>query len=136
VDVRSGGGARPAVVCCRGLAESKDRDFFPALEDRLARAGFAVVTIDSVTDVGIVVDALARGDVGDVPTAVGVIGAGLGGSIARVRAVVTWGAEPGAPRRGGAPVLELQLPRPSAGPSLEYDQALDTTVSWFARHLT
>jgi hypothetical protein len=82
--------------------------------------------------VGRVLDALARGDLGDVPTAIGVIGPGLDGSIARVRAVVTWGSEPGAPQRGEAPVLELQL----TGPSLEDDRTFDATVSWFGRHLT
>jgi hypothetical protein len=130
VDVRSGGGARPAVVCC----QSKEWGFFPALEDRLARAGFAVVTCESIANLGIVLDALARGDLGDVPTAVGLVGPGLGGSIANVGAVVTWGSKT-VDQRGEAPVLELQLTKPWAGPSVEYDQAFDATVSWLARHL-
>ena len=136
MDVRSGGGARPAVVCCRGPGESTDGGFFPALEDRLARAGFAVVSCDSVANLGVIVAALARGALGDVPTAIGVIGQGLGGSIATVRAVVTWGPHTGVPQLGGAPVLDLTLTQPWAGPSREYDQAFDATVSWFGRHLT
>jgi len=135
VDVRSGGGARPAVVCCHGVGESGDLGFFPALEDRLARAGFAVVTFDSVADLGIVLDALSGGDLGDVPTAIGVIGHNLGGSIAGVRAVVTWGSEPRAPQSGEAPVLELRLTKPWAGPSPEYDHVFDAMVNWFGRHL-
>jgi len=136
VDVRSGVGVRPAVVCCRGPGESTDGGFFPALEDRLARAGFAVVTCDSVANLGIIVAALGRGELGDVPTAIGVIGPGLGGSIATVRAVVTWGSKTAAPQLGGAPVLDLPRTQPWAGPGREYDQAFDATVSWFGRHLT
>ena len=152
MDVRSGAGARPAVVCCHGLDESKDWGFFPALADRLARAGFAAVTFDysgaavgreSVADLGVVLDALARGDLGATPTNVGVMGHGFGGEVAllraaddaRIRAVVTWGSEPGGPARGNAPLLALSLARPWNGPTPEFNQALDATVEWFGRPL-
>lgn len=152
MDVRSGGGARPAVVCSHGVDESKDWGFFPALADRLARAGFAAVTFDfsgtavsraSVADLGIVLDALTRGDLGPVPTNVGVMGHGLGGTVAldraaddaRVRAIVTWNSEPSILTHGKARLLALSLSGPWSGPTPEFNQMLDATVEWFGRHL-
>lgn len=152
MDVRSGGDARPAVVCCHGPDQSKDGGIFPALADRLARAGFAAVTFDhsgdpsndetAIADLGIVLDALARGDLGPAPTAIGVLGDGPGGAIAvrraasdaRIRAVVIWNGAASEPR-GAAPCLALSLPAAGAAATPEWPQTLDATVTWFARHL-
>jgi uncharacterized protein len=128
VDVRAGGrdSPRPAIVVVHGWKGFKDWGMFPPLADRLARAGFATVAFnlsgsgvddrgelvwperfgrDTYTgelhDLGVVMDALLRGELGVVPpSTVGLVGHSRGGGIAvlhtaadpRVRALVTWSA--------------------------------------------
>src|SRR3989449_9497888 len=45
-DVTSAGGERPVVVVCHGLKGFKDWGFFPYIAERLARSGFAVVSVN------------------------------------------------------------------------------------------
>ena len=45
-DIRTAGGARPAVVICHCFKGFKDWGFFPPLADRLARAGFTAVSFN------------------------------------------------------------------------------------------
>lgn len=91
---------------CHGSSGSGDWESSPELADRLARAGFAVVSF-AFSDVSaplqlhelhLVLDALRRGTVGAATETYGLIGHGTGGAIAllrsaddkRVRALVTW----------------------------------------------
>jgi dienelactone hydrolase len=128
IDVRAGGreSPRPAIVVIHGFKGFKDWGMFPRLAERLARAGFATITFNvsgsgvddtgefvwperfarntfsaELHDLGIVVDALARGELGVAPpSSVGLVGHSRGGGIAvlraaadrRVRALVTWAA--------------------------------------------
>ena len=128
VDVRAGGrdSPRPAIVVVHGWKGFKDWGMFPPLAERLARAGFATVTFNlsgsgvddrgelvwpdrfgrdtytaELEDLGIVVEALARGDLGvAVPSSIGLVGHSRGGGVAvlhaardpRVKALVTWAA--------------------------------------------
>ena len=128
IDVRAAGreSARPAIVVIHGFKGFKDWGMFPPLADRLARAGFATVTFNlsgsgvddtgeltwperfghdtystGLRDLGEVVDALARGELGvRPPTTIGLVGHSRGGAIAllhaardtRVQALVTWSA--------------------------------------------
>jgi dienelactone hydrolase len=94
------------VVVCHGLTASKDRGFFPELCDRLARAGFAVVsftfvgTSDLLPQLEQVLRAVRDGSVGTTADRYGLIGHGTASRAAvlesavddRVRALVTWGA--------------------------------------------
>jgi len=66
VQVLSAGGARPAVVLCPPL---------PDLAPRLARAGYAVVSLHAADRVAEVLAALAQGTLGFEASAVGVIAA-------------------------------------------------------------
>jgi pimeloyl-ACP methyl ester carboxylesterase len=94
--VRSAGGVRPAVVICGGL--------LPELADRLARAGFAVVSFDlkGSGDLALILEGLQRGTVGVAAERYGLVGHGNGAAIAmlrtlgdeRVRALVTVTAAP------------------------------------------
>ena len=91
---------------CHGSSGSGDWGSSPELADRLARAGFAVVSF-AFSDAGVplqfreldlVLDALRRGEVGAATETYGLIGHGAGGAIALlrsaddncVRALVTW----------------------------------------------
>ena len=81
---------RPALVICGGPR--------PELADRLARAGFAVVSFELAgsTDLDVVLDALRRGSVGVAAEKYGLIGLDTGAAMAlqrtardeRVRALV------------------------------------------------
>lgn len=128
VDVRAGGreSARPAVVILHGFKGFKDWGFFPPFSDRLARAGVSAISFNmsgsgvdaagesvlpdrfardtysaQLDDLGVVLDALARGDLGvRPPSAVGLVGHSRGGGVAilqaasdpRIGALVTWAA--------------------------------------------
>jgi dienelactone hydrolase len=111
-DVRTAGGARPAVVICHGFKGFKDWGFFPATGDRLARAGFAAVSFNfsgagvgddgetfdeperfgrnthsiQSADLDVVLRALGSGVLGFHPTAVGLLGHSMGGGVAILRA--------------------------------------------------
>jgi pimeloyl-ACP methyl ester carboxylesterase len=114
VDVRAAGreSPRPAVVIVHGFKGFKDWGLWPALADRLARAGFSAITFNlsgsGVDDTGAfvfpdrfghntysaelqdlrrVADALASGGLGVAPpTAVGLFGHSRGGGIAVIHA--------------------------------------------------
>ena len=110
VDVRSGDRSepRPAVVVLHGFKGFKDWGMFPPFCERLARAGFAAVSLNTsgsgvddggafshpdrfshntfsseLADLLAVVDALDRGALGVAqPTSIGVVGHSRGGGIA------------------------------------------------------
>jgi dienelactone hydrolase len=114
VDVRAGGRERPgpAVVVLPGFKGFKEWGMFPPLAERLARAGFAAVSVNvsgagvddagrfayperfghntfsaELDDVGVVLDALAAGRLGVAPpTSVGLLGHSRGGGVAILRA--------------------------------------------------
>jgi ribosomal protein S12 methylthiotransferase accessory factor YcaO len=94
VDIRSAGGDRPAVVVFPAV---------PALAERLARAGFAVISFDGEPSDGlaIVVAALARGELAFTATAIGLLGSGTAGAAAAeqvaTQAGVSWLAVSDAP---------------------------------------
>jgi dipeptidyl aminopeptidase/acylaminoacyl peptidase len=128
VDVRGGGrrSPRPAIVILHGFKGFKDWGVFPPFAERLARAGFTAVSLNvsgsgvddrgeavfterfgrntfsgELHDVGVVVDALAAGELGVAPPSViGIVGHSRGGGMAvlqtardpRIRALVTWAA--------------------------------------------
>jgi dienelactone hydrolase len=142
IDVRAAGrdSARPAIVVVHGWKGFKDWGMFPPLADRLARAGFATVTFNlsgsgvddsgefvwperfehdtftaELRDLGSVVDALARGELGVAPpSSIGLVGHSRGGGVAvlhsardsRVRALVTWAAISSVERWSPHAVLE------------------------------
>jgi len=66
VQVLSAGGRRPAVLLCPPL---------PDLAARLARAGYAVVSVHGADRVAVVLAAMAQGTLGFEASAVGVIAA-------------------------------------------------------------
>lgn len=104
--------ARAAVVICHGFKGFKDWGFYPTVTDRLARAGFAVVSFnysgsgvgeDGLTfseperfghgtytnhlrDLDAVLHALRAGRLGQPPTSLGLLGHSMGGGIAALRA--------------------------------------------------
>jgi dienelactone hydrolase len=110
VDVRAAGraSARPAVIVLHGFKGFKDWGMFPVLGERLARAGFAAVSLNvsgsgvddagefadperfghntfsaELADLAAVTDALVRGELDVVPpTAVGLLGHSRGGGVA------------------------------------------------------
>ncbi len=128
IDVRAAGrdSPRPAIVVVHGFKGFKDWGMFPPLAERLARAGFATVTFNlsgsgvddagefvwpdrfghntfsaELQDLGSVMDALVRGELGvRPPTTLGLVGHSRGGGIAvlhaerdrSVQALVTWAA--------------------------------------------
>jgi uncharacterized protein len=128
IDVRAAGrdSPRPAIVVVHGFKGFKDWGMFPPLAERLARAGFATVTFNlsgsgvddtgefswldrfghdtfsaELHDLGLVTDALVRGQLGvGPPTTIGLVGHSRGGGIGvlhaerdrRVQALVTWAA--------------------------------------------
>jgi uncharacterized protein len=142
IDVRAAGrdSPRPAIVVVHGFKGFKDWGMFPPLAERLARAGFATVTFNlsgsgvddtgeftwpdrfghdtfsiELHDLGLVMDALARGELGvRPPTAVGLVGHSRGGGIGvlhaerdrRVQALVTWAAISSVERWSPREVLE------------------------------
>ena len=131
----TGGAARPALVVWPSL---------PGVVDRLARAGFAVVTIDVPAAPGAmdaVLSALGSGALGPVPPAVGLLALGAGGlDVAahrgRLAAVVVWTAAyseatPGA--SGGQLTLTVSPPWVIGGAG--FDRALDETIRWLATRL-
>ena len=133
VDVRTAGGVRPAVVVCGGL--------LPELADRLARAGFTVLSFDLAHsgDLALVLDALQRGTVCVAAERYGLIGHGTGAAIAlmrtlgdeRVRALVTVTT---APVQGGDAALRerwLELTAPTPG----LEEVVRPSIDWLARHL-
>jgi len=111
-DVRRAKDARAAVVICHGFKGFKDWGFYPMVTDRLARAGFAVVSFnysgsgvgeDGLTfseperfghgtytnhlqDLDVVLHALRGGGLGPPPTSLGLLGHSMGGGIAALRA--------------------------------------------------
>jgi uncharacterized protein len=134
IDVRAGGrdSPRPAIVVAHGFKGFKDWGMFPPLAERLARAGFSTVTFNvtgsgvddtgefvwperfarntfsaELRDLGILMDALVRGELGlRPPTTIGLVGHSRGGGTAvlhaardrRVQALVTWAAISGVQR--------------------------------------
>jgi len=114
IDVRAGGRAstRPAVLVLHGFKGFKDWGMFPPLSQRLAQAGFAVVSpnlsgsgVDDkgdfslperfghntfsaeLEDVGRVIDALMAGQLGvPTPSTIGLVGHSRGGGIAILQA--------------------------------------------------
>ena len=114
VDVRAGGrtSPRPAIVVIHGFKGFKDWGMFPPAADRMAQAGFTVVTFNlsgsgvdaqgeftqselfgsntysaELDDVARVVDALGRGELGTTaPSAVGLLGHSRGGGDAVLHA--------------------------------------------------
>jgi uncharacterized protein len=112
VDVRRSGHAAATVVICHGFKGFKDWGFFPAIAERLSRAGFAVAAFNfsgsgvgedgqsfseverfgratyshHLKDLDIVLGALAEGRFGFRPSAVGLLGHSMGGGIAVLRA--------------------------------------------------
>jgi dienelactone hydrolase len=128
VDVRatSRSTAMPAVIVHHGFKGFKDYAFIPPFADRLARAGFTAITasvsgsgVDAegnfthlerfavntysreLDDLGLVIRALDRGELGTAPpTSLGIVGHSRGGGMALclaretpwISAVVTWAA--------------------------------------------
>ena len=114
IDVRAGGrdSPRPAVVVVHGFKGFKDWGLWPALAERLARAGLSAVTLNlsgsgvddsgefvhperfghntfsaELQDLRRVTDALAHGELGVAPpSAVGLLGHSRGGGIAVLHA--------------------------------------------------
>jgi dipeptidyl aminopeptidase/acylaminoacyl peptidase len=114
VDVRAGGrgSARPAVLVVHGFKGFKDWGMFPPLAERLAQAGFSVVSpnlsgsgVDDagefswperfghntfsaeLADVGVVLDALTAGALGvSPPTQIGLVGHSRGGGVSVLEA--------------------------------------------------
>jgi uncharacterized protein len=112
VEVRRAADAAAAVVICHGFKGFKDWGFFPVIAERLARAGFAVVSFNfsgsgvgedgqtfseaerfaratysnHLKDLDIVLGALTEGRLGFRPSAVGLLGHSMGGGIAVLRA--------------------------------------------------
>ncbi len=82
----------------------------PALAERLARAGFAVVSLDGDASDGIasVLAALGRGELGFTATVIGMLGSGTAGAAAvqtlATVAGVPWFAVPDAPDGAAAAV--------------------------------
>jgi len=111
VDVTSAGGRRPVVLLCGVPRE---------LAARLARAGFAAVSVDCRTpaDVGTVLDALKSGALR--------VEAGE-----RVAVVVTDEAHGQAAAERGAPWCVAPAPVPGAAD----ERSVETIVQWLARHL-
>lgn len=107
IDVRSGGrtSPRPAIVVVHGFKGFKDWGMFPPAAERLAQAGFTVVTFNlsgsgvdaqgeftrvdgfgrntysiELADVARVIDALERGELGTAaPSSIGLLGHSRGG---------------------------------------------------------
>jgi hypothetical protein len=125
---------RPAVVICGGPP--------PELPDRLARAGFAVVSFDLAdsTDLDVVLDALRRGTLGVAAETYGLIGLDTGAPIAvarsagddRVRALVT--VAPTRLKGGDQALRERWLDLPGSNAPVE--QAVRASIDWLARHLS
>jgi pimeloyl-ACP methyl ester carboxylesterase len=114
IRMREGPPPRNAIVVVHGFKGFKDWGFFPHLADRLARAGFTVVSFNfsgsgvgpdgqtfseperfghatfggDLTDLGAVVAALAAGELAGVPapTALGLFGHSRGGGVALLHA--------------------------------------------------
>jgi pimeloyl-ACP methyl ester carboxylesterase len=112
VDVRRAGDAAATVVVCHGFKGFKDWGFFPVIAERLARAGFAVVSFNfsgsgvgedgetfseperfsratythHVKDLDLVLEALGAERLGFRPPALGLLGHSMGGGIAALRA--------------------------------------------------
>ena len=114
VDVRAGGrdSARPAVLVVHGFKGFKDWGMFPPLAERLAQAGFSVVSpnlsgsgVDDagefswperfghntfsaeLADMGVVIDALTAGTLGVSPPArIGLVGHSRGGGVGVLQA--------------------------------------------------
>jgi dienelactone hydrolase len=110
IDVRTAGGSspRPAVIVVPGFKGFKDWGMFPPLSERLARAGFAAVSVNlsgsgvddsgnfvwpdrfghntfsgELTDLATVVDAVSAGSLGFAPPgAMGIVGHSRGGGVA------------------------------------------------------
>jgi pimeloyl-ACP methyl ester carboxylesterase len=128
------------VVICGG--------FLPELADRLARAGFAVVSFDmadstavsQVQDLDVVLDALRRGTVGVAAETYGLMGHDAGAAIAllrsagdeRVRALVTVATSA---RLGGGDeaVRERWLEIPGSNAAAE--EVVRASIEWLARYL-
>lgn len=112
VDVRRAKDAAATVVICHGFKGFKDWGFFPAIAERLARAGFAAVSFNfsgsgigedgqsfseperfaratltnHLRDLATVVEAVRAGHFGFRPAAVGLLGHSMGGGIATLHA--------------------------------------------------
>jgi pimeloyl-ACP methyl ester carboxylesterase len=111
-EVRTADGARPTIVLCHGFKGFKDWGFFPITIDRLARAGFAVVSFNfsgsgvgpggqifneperfrhntysrEIRDLDVVLAELERGALGVRPTTIGLLGHSMGGGVAVLQA--------------------------------------------------
>jgi len=114
IDVRGGGrnASRPAVLVVHGFKGFKDWGMFPPLAERLAQAGFSVVSpnlsgsgVDDagefawperfghntfsaeLADIGTVLDALTAGELGTLPpTRIGLVGHSRGGGVSVLHA--------------------------------------------------
>jgi dipeptidyl aminopeptidase/acylaminoacyl peptidase len=114
IDVRSAGRdtPRPAVLVIHGFKGFKDWGMFPVLANRLAQAGFAVVSLNvsgsgvdgsgefvwperfgrntyslELADIAATLDALAAGDLGiAAPSGIGLVGHSRGGGMAILQA--------------------------------------------------
>jgi hypothetical protein len=108
-DVLTAGGDRPAVVLVAAA---------PALGERLARAGFAVISLDGDASDGLaaVVATLGRGELGFKATAIGMLASGAAGAAA-AQAVAA---------RAGVPWLAVS----------DAPDAADQAVRWCTAHLT
>lgn len=111
-EVRTAGGARSTIVLCHGFKGFKDWGFFPIAVDRLARAGFGIVSFNfsgsgvgrggqafneperfrhntysrEVRDLDVVLAELERGTLGVSATTIGLLGHSMGGGVAVLQA--------------------------------------------------
>jgi hypothetical protein len=134
------------VVICHESGSERERGFLPELADRLARAGFAVVSFDfsdssvesQSQELGIVFEALRLGTIGVGAQAFALIVHDTGGAIALaqsaaddgVRALVTWAAEPAVGSGEvavGVPWLRLESP--------VLEQGMRACVAWLVHQL-
>ena len=140
-EVRTGGGARPALVVWPAL---------PAATERLARAGFTVIAVAlpaAAHDVDVVLDGLRAGQLGPAPSGVAVLGHGAGGREAasraarsgRVTATVIWTPSPpggdAARATAAGEQLMLTVPAPWQAGHPEFERALAETTRWLATRL-
>jgi hypothetical protein len=128
---------RPAVIVLQG---------FSGLEERLARAGFTVITLDAeqVTpnDLESVIAALDRSELGvPRPTSIGMVAQGAAAGTAilaaagspRIATLVTWSAVASVPVEAAAE--RVRVPWLRVIPAAGLESGLDATTGWLIRHL-
>lgn len=133
---------------CHGSNASRDSGLLPEVADRLARAGFAVLSFDfsdagvasQIHELDVVLDAVRRGTVGVATETYGLIGHDTAAAIAlsrtaaddRVHALVTFATT--APLDTNVEAVRvrwLDLP----GPNPVVEQVVRASVKWLARRL-